>query len=84
MTTGVKHTGFVLQSASFAQVKPPQITASDMLVRALTRVFHTCGKNCGNSPVNDTVAQFPGGFPVIRAIAIKRRFTETCSGRSEI
>jgi hypothetical protein len=49
MTTGVMLTPFVLKSASFAQVKPPQITASHMLVRAVTRVFHTCGKNCGKS-----------------------------------
>jgi len=84
MTTGVKHAGFVLQSPSFAQVKPPQITASHMLVRAVTRVFHTCGKNCGNSPRNDTVAQFPGGIPVIPAHALKRIFIETSSGRSEI
>jgi len=51
-----------------------------MLVRAVTRVFHTCGKNCGNSLRNNTVAQFPGGFDAIPALDRKRRFTENITG----
>jgi hypothetical protein len=47
-----------------------------MLVRAVTRVFHTCGKNCGNSLRNNTVAHFSGGFRVIPARVQKRSFTE--------
>jgi hypothetical protein len=62
--------------AVFRSVGPPLITASHMLVRSVTRVFHTCGKNCGNSPTNNTVAQFPGEFHAIPAQLQKRRFNE--------
>ena len=43
---------FVLKSASFAQAYRSEILSKLMYVRSVTRVFHTCGKNCGNSPGN--------------------------------
>ena len=72
--------GFVLKSASFAQRDGCEILRKHMLVRSVTRVFHTCGKNCGNSLRNNTIAQFPGGFTAIPAQLRKRRFAEVPSG----
>ena len=37
---------FVLESASFTKLS--KTSQKDMGVWSLTKVFHTCGKNCGN------------------------------------
>jgi len=76
MTTVSRRPALCYSRRLSVRVKPPLITTSHMLVRAVTRVFHTCGKNCGNSPGNDTVAQFPGGFHAIPAGLVKRTFIE--------
>ena len=50
MTVRANERGFVLKSRSFARSAFPQPPTKLMHVRSVTRVFHTCGKNCGKSP----------------------------------
>jgi hypothetical protein len=47
--------GFVLESASFAGRQP---WSKPMHVWSLPKVFHTCGKNCGNSLLSRVSSTF--------------------------
>jgi hypothetical protein len=63
---------FVLKSASFAKGYRFPDSTQLMYVRSVTRVFHTCGKNCGNSTRSVCLHGLDAGFArVFRAAKVK-------------
>jgi hypothetical protein len=71
---------FVLKSASFAKGYRFSDSTQLMYVRSVTRVFHTCGKNCGNSPRNGVLAaQFAPESCGIGIFPIGESSTKLCN-----